>query len=214
MKAKNSVVICDIDGTVANLEHRLRFIKNPDGSKKTKAEGLDWDGFHLACKDDTPYDDIIEMLHDLYSYTPKKRELLFFSGRNDVVQDITLAWLQHYIDSDIQASQLHMRNHKRDSFPSGAYHPDTLVKHNMIKRLGLTPEAVLCILDDRQGVVDMWRDNGYRCVQVDAWKEPSKAKAKYIDVNTDAVATTFQELMTDTWERKEELESRLKWAKK
>jgi len=49
--------------------------------------------------------------------------------------------------------------------------PDTEVKLEMVRELGLTPDDVLCVLDDRQCVVDMWRENGFRCLQVDAWEE-------------------------------------------
>ena len=44
-------------------------------------------------------------------------------------------------------------------------------KLEMMRELGLTPNDVLCIFDDRQCVVDMWRENGYRVMQVAAWKE-------------------------------------------
>ena len=51
---------------------------------------------------------------------------------------------------------------------------DVTVKYEMMYDYKFMPEDVLCILDDRQGVVDMWRENGFRCLQVDAWKEPPK----------------------------------------
>jgi hypothetical protein len=55
----------------------------------------------------------------------------------------------------------------------GDHRPDTTVKYEMMYELKLMPEDVLCILDDRQAVVDMWRENGFRVMQVDAWKEPA-----------------------------------------
>ena len=45
------------------------------------------------------------------------------------------------------------------------------MKLEMMQELGLKPRDVLVILDDRQCVVDMWRDNGFNCHQVNAWKE-------------------------------------------
>ena len=39
------IIICDIDGTIANLQHRLHYIRNPEGTK-------DWDSFHVTCTDD------------------------------------------------------------------------------------------------------------------------------------------------------------------
>tara|TARA_R100000152_G_C6778259_1_gene208785 strand:- start:1020 stop:1460 length:441 start_codon:yes stop_codon:yes gene_type:complete len=48
---------------------------------------------------------------------------------------------------------------------------DVTVKREMFKKIGLTPDNVVAVLDDRQGVVDMWREEGFLCLQVDAWKE-------------------------------------------
>ena len=56
----------------------------------------------------------------------------------------------------------------------GDYRPDTTIKYEMMYELKITPDDVLCILDDRQSVVDMWRKEGFRCLQVDAWKEEPK----------------------------------------
>ena len=58
------------------------------------------------------------------------------------------------------------------------FRPDTEVKLEMVQDLGFTPDDVLCIFDDRQSVVDMWRANGYRCLQVNAWKEQDDETAK------------------------------------
>jgi hypothetical protein len=160
------VVICDIDGTIADVRHRLPYIQNADGTKKKKP---DWDAFHAACVDDPPFKDVILMVDMLWrgtcgcGYAPL--DLHFLSGRNEVAREVTKQWLgKHFgIDFDLYHS-LSMRkaNDRR---------PDTEVKLEMVHELGLTPDKVLCIFDDRQSVVDMWRENGYRCLQVAAWKE-------------------------------------------
>ena len=71
----------------------------------------------------------------------------------------------------------------------GDFRNDVEVKHEMIHSLNITPDDVLCILDDRQGVVDMWRQEGFRCLQVDAWKEEPKRHhlmdADLDDLNTE-----------------------------
>ena len=215
MKDKK-IIICDIDGTIANLEHRLHFIKNPDGSKKKKP---DWDSFHKTCEDDTPYKDVIEILRNLYDAGRRtgiegsEREIYFFSGRNEWVRNETIAWLYHHVIShsmchpvEIEYLDAKMWEARGVSYSlreerggkilrsdeggnaegkyfflqpnlfmrsEGDRRPDTVVKLEMMKSLGLTPDDVLCILDDRQAVVDMWRANGFRVMQVDAWKEPA-----------------------------------------
>ena len=165
------IIICDIDGTIANVQHRLHFIKNPDGTKKSYKD-TDWDSFNAACENDEPYKDVIEVVHSLVLGHGNgcnvcgavEREVYFFSGRNESVRSETAQWLQKHVH--LGCSHLHMRseNDRR---------PDTVVKLEMLMSLGLTPDDVLCILDDRQSVVDMWRENGFRVMQVDAWKEPA-----------------------------------------
>ena len=167
MKTKNKIVICDIDGTIANLQHRLHFIKNPDGTKKKKP---DWDSFHKACVDDTPYGDVIEIIlnHQKCGY-----RLYFFSGRNGLMWDETVEWLYKHVGERWWNLQMREPNDRR---------PDTVIKLEMMKSLftikdglqvAMTPDDVLGIYDDRQSVVDMWRKNGFRVFQVDAWVEES-----------------------------------------
>ena len=185
-----NIIICDIDGTIANLQHRLHFIKNPDGTKKKKP---DWDSFHKACVDDTPYDDVIEILCSLVEPVGNwaGREVYFFSGRNASVRRETIEWLEKHVPiTKVRWARPYSDEVRNDPdydprFPydrgewfnhllmrsEGDRRPDKIIKLEMAERAGLTPDNVLCILDDRQSVVDMWRENGFRVMQVDAWKE-------------------------------------------
>jgi len=158
------VIICDIDGTIADVRHRLHYIQNPDGTKKAKP---DWAAFHAACVDDPPFEDVIEVVDALSAGScgcgSTSKDLHFLSGRNEVAREITRKWLEKR-SWGWRDQPLHMRkaNDRR---------PDHIIKLEMVRELGLTPDKVLCIFDDRQSVVDMWRENGYRCLQVTAWKE-------------------------------------------
>tara|TARA_R110000744_G_scaffold140_1_gene498 strand:+ start:270 stop:746 length:477 start_codon:yes stop_codon:yes gene_type:complete len=157
---KKRIIICDIDGTIADLAHRLRFIKNADGTKK-RGKNADWKSFHAACVDDTPITDVIEIVKSL----AVGRNVLFVSGRNATVREETEQWIKNYFDFKwIDGCNLHMRK-------GHDFRPDTEVKLDIVNKLGITPENVECVLDDRQSVVDMWRENGFRCLQVNAWSE-------------------------------------------
>ena len=161
------IILCDVDGTLADVNHRLHYIKNDDGTLKPYAE-RDWDSFNEACAEDRPNTDVIEVLRSLVRSPNGERLVYFLSGRNEVVRDTTVAWLQKYVlphESKISITK-DLRMRKADD-----RRPDTEVKLDMVRELGLTPDDVLCILDDRQCVVDMWRENGFRCLQVDAWEE-------------------------------------------
>lgn len=173
-EVKNKIIICDLDGTIANIEHRLHYLKGP---KK------DWDSFFEMCYYDKPYKDVIHILETI-TYDPEKT--YFFSGRSAKYWMHTVDWLETHVDFceagfNFQG-QLFMRK-------EGDFRDDVEVKREMIKNLQIrkwnrseatfpleqvTPDDVLCILDDRQGVVDMWRQEGFRCLQVDAWKEEPK----------------------------------------
>lgn len=170
------IVLCDLDGTLADVNHRLHYIKNDDGTKKTRKES-DWGSFHTECINDVPNNDVIEILNSLVRGWGSgcnmcgavEREVYFLSGRNDVVRAETVEWLQKHVTdyehwSETCRAQLVMRK-------NGDFRPDTEVKLEMVQELGLTPDDVLCVLDDRQCVVDMWRENGFRCLQVNAWEE-------------------------------------------
>ena len=191
------IIICDIDGTIANLQHRLHYIRNPEGTK-------DWDSFHVTCTDDEPYRDVIRILWDLYDAGRRRgqegssREVYFFSGRNEAVRPQTIRWLWRHVLSPSMCHEVEitpdeykslwtngmahtLRDHDKKLFQlqpnlcmrsEGDRRPDTTVKYEMMYDYKFMPEDVLCILDDRQGVVDMWRQEGFRCLQVDAWEEP------------------------------------------
>jgi len=151
-------IICDLDGTLADLTHRLHHIK---GGKK------DWDAFHAQCVNDKPHEDVIEIVNTFRVGScgcgyPRK-DLYILSGRNEVVRDETVRWLEDNTPFTL-GTTLAMRkaNDRR---------PDTEVKRDMVRELGLTPDNTLCVFDDRQCVVDMWREMGFRCLQVQAWSE-------------------------------------------
>jgi len=153
-------IICDLDGTLADLTHRLHHIK---GDKK------DWDAFHAECVNDKPHDDVIEIVDTFRlgscgcAYPSK--DLYILSGRNEAVRDETVRWLEEHV-SGVEDWDIQLRMRKAND-----RRPDTEVKRDMVRELGLTPDNTLCVFDDRQCVVDMWREMGFRCLQVQAWSE-------------------------------------------
>ena len=47
------------------------------------------------------------------------------------------------------------------------FRDDSVIKLEMMQQFKLLPENVLCIFEDRHYVAEMWRDNGYRVMQLD-----------------------------------------------
>ena len=159
------IIIADLDGTLADLTHRLHHVK---GTKR------DWDAFHAECVNDKPITDVIEIVNtfELAGICGRGYELYVLSGRNAIVRKETTQWLEEHVSGveDWDTRLLMRKGHD--------FRPDTEVKLDMVQDLGITPDDVLCIFDDRQSVVDMWRANGYRCLQVNAWKEQDDETAK------------------------------------
>ena len=62
-----NIIIFDLDGTIANISHRVHHLKgyeNPDGSWNKKAN---WSKFHDSISEDTVVEPIKFMLNHLYS---------------------------------------------------------------------------------------------------------------------------------------------------
>jgi len=137
--------IFDLDGTLANVTHRLPLIKGP---KK------DWNAFFDACVHDTPNSYVVRLNHILFS----TMTVIISSGRPDSHNDQTVKWL---MDNDVRYHILMMRKAKD-------FREDTIVKREMLARirieLGFKP---VFAIDDRPSVVDMWRENGVPCFAVD-----------------------------------------------
>ena len=137
------IIAFDFDGTLADITHRLHFIK--DGRK-------DWPAFYRACVDDTPIAPIVTLCASLVW---AGHAIQIWSGRSDIVRAESEHWLNQYA---IVHSGLRMRK-------DGDYRQDAVVKAEWLESLPEAERPQLAF-DDRQQVVDMWRAHGVRCCQV------------------------------------------------
>lgn len=146
--------IFDLDGTLANIEHRLHFIQQRQ---------KDWPGFFAACPYDKP---IIETLKTLWSLRKGGAEIWIWSGRSDEVRKETMAWLQdhsvfHSYWNPMRAPESLMMR------PAGDHQPDVKLKYGWLANLE-PPERnrLTAVFEDRDSVVQMWRAAGVTCFQV------------------------------------------------
>jgi hypothetical protein len=139
------VIIFDIDGTVANCTHRQHHVQ-----QKPRR----WDLFNKAIPLDTPHDDII-WLFKLLANEPDT-VMLIASGRGEDNRPETEVWLA---DNAINYKKLYMRRSK-DS------RPDNIVKKEILDQIRAEFGEPYMVFDDRNQVVNMWRENGVRCLQV------------------------------------------------
>ena len=140
-------VVVDIDGTIADITHRLPYVKN---KKK------DWKTFFDLCDKDSPIPDIIQLVKDLYL---SGYRIVFFTGRREVIREKTIEWLQKNLPF--------LDKYDVDFRGKSDYRNDSVIKEEMLYDYFDNPkEDIFLVLDDRDRVVEMWRKNGIRCLQV------------------------------------------------
>lgn len=138
--------IFDIDGTLANGEHRVHHIVRSDGKPK------DWDNYFAAMRDDTP----ITPLFRLANALSVCYEIVYVSGRPEEYREHTETWLAKH---GMPPGPVYMR-------ALGDRRDDNIIKIELLAKLiedGFTP---IMAFDDRNRVVKAWRDAGICCAQV------------------------------------------------
>ena len=139
----SSLAFFDLDGTLADLSHRVHHAHNKD-----------WREFFANVHNDTPIYPIVRVAQALYM---DGHRVVIVSGRSDECEAATIQWL---VKHNIPYSAMFMRR-------AGDHRPDNIVKlemyHKRILPMFGKPDI---IFDDRQQVVDMWRAEGLVCVQV------------------------------------------------
>ncbi|WP_250536651.1 hypothetical protein [Caballeronia sp. AZ10_KS36] len=139
------IVLFDLDGTIGLIQHRVHHIS---GKRRN------WPAFFAACGDDLPNVPVIETLH---THAARHR-IWIASGRSDEVRAETEAWLDLYVGMQ-HIDTLLMRR-------AGDRQADDRLKRGWLHNGSIPRERVLCVYDDRQRVVDMWRSEGLACFQV------------------------------------------------
>lgn len=143
---KRNVVIVDLDGTLCNSSHRDHL-----------AHQKLWDEFNAASANDEPWEDVAVLIKSMQLQGFKFYGL---TGRSHKWYSVTLAWLMRH---GITLDALMMR-------PEGDWSSDHDLKPKMLAAMFGDMESakgrVLFILDDRDKVVEAWRNHGFRCWQV------------------------------------------------
>lgn len=142
-------VIFDIDGTLADLTHRLHFVT---GDRR------DWGAFFEGMADDGCYADIRDLV---FALGRDGNRILLCSGRPDNYRAATETWLSNH---DIPYDALYMR-------PADDTRPDFIVKAQLLAGMREDGYEPWLTIDDRPSVVSMWREQGLTCLQCRDWDE-------------------------------------------
>lgn len=145
------LVVFDIDGTLANIEHRLDYVRS-----KPK----NWKAFDAGIPNDKVNEPVAEVFDAMVL---GDHTVILASGRNERSRKATVDWLNR--NSFGSYAKLYMR--KADDFRN-----DSIVKREMLDEIiadyGKKPDMVF---DDRPRVVNMWRDAGIFVFDVYQGKE-------------------------------------------
>lgn len=141
-----NIYLVDMDGTIADLSHRLHFIEN--GNRQ-------WLEFFAAVPDDKPIPEVIKTVQLLSQAGAK---IILVTGRSEVCKLKTIEWLR---TNEVPFDDLYMRN-------ENDHRPDNIVKSELLdKILGeYAGWQIIAAMEDRKQVVDMYRSRGLRVFQV------------------------------------------------
>ena len=138
------VIVFDIDGTLANIEHRRSFVA-------TKPKN--WKAFTAGIPNDTPHEDIVFLarLFDLHRF-----KVILCSGRSEESRVVTENQMEGF---GVEFNALYMR-------PAGDHRPDNIIKVELLQQIRKDFGKPFLWFDDRQQVVDAIRAEGVRVLQV------------------------------------------------
>jgi hypothetical protein len=139
-----SYVIVDIDGTIADVRHRLHHIHGP-GRKN-------WKAFFEAMDGDLPISNMLHYVRQL----AEDHNILIITGRPDNYRERTERWLRK---NQVPFDKLYMR-------PAGDHRPDYEAKAAVLE--DISPKRIVMAIDDRPPVCDMWEAHGIRCLRVES----------------------------------------------
>jgi FMN phosphatase YigB (HAD superfamily) len=142
-------ILFDIDGTLANIEHRTHFVS---GKKK------DFDAFNEAMVDDVPNEPIVTLLNSL----EHKFQIVYVTGRLERYREVTEKFLEGVKQWWTHDLYLLMRPDDQ------RYIPDYEVKQKLLDEIlaEIDKDNIVFAVDDRSRVVKMWRDNDITTLQV------------------------------------------------
>jgi hypothetical protein len=146
--SERPIVIVDIDGTIADVHHRLHHIEGR-GRKN-------WKRFFEEMDRDTPIPAVIAKVRELAADS----EIVMLTGRPERYRARTVAWLERH---EVPFDRLLMR-------PDGDRRSDFVTKEELLGEL--EGRAVSLAIDDRAPVCEMYRRHG-----LDVWEIAADASA-------------------------------------
>ncbi|WP_183091336.1 hypothetical protein [Streptomyces radicis] len=141
--AGRSLAVFDLDGTLTDTRHRLRFLERSP---------RDWEAFFAAAADDPPLGRGVALALEHAATS----DLAYVTGRPERLRGATVDWLRAH---GLPRGELLMR---RD----GDRRPARVAKPELLRRLARGRKVAVVVDDDRL-VCDAYRRAGFRVVHAD-----------------------------------------------
>ena len=155
-------IICDLDGTLFDVSHRLPLLKNCRNEE-------DYDKFHAMHTEDKLNDKIKNLLDICYGYYyefAKYIKIIYITGRHEKFRNKTIKQLEkdglNYFNPIFTETELEL--YMKSSYE--IYTPDFVKDTLKIIFEKYGKENCLFVLDDRPATVKIYRDAGLLCLQV------------------------------------------------
>lgn len=133
-----SVIVSDLDGTLADVDHRRHFVSEKPKDYRSFYESMVMDGVRY---------DVLERVEE--AVEKHDSELIIVSARPDNYREKTEKWLTEH---GIEYSALLMRK-------VGDHRPDVVIKEE-IYNMHLKGRDIRLVFDDRPRVIRMWESFG------------------------------------------------------
>lgn len=152
------IVVVDIDGVIADVRHRLHFLR---GRQR------DWDGFFGAAPDDPP---LAEGRSEIERALAEGLGIVYLTGRPERCRGATQGWLA---DHGFPDAPLVMRS-ERDRRPARTF------KVEALRELALS-DRIARVLDDDAAVVRAVSEAGFPVVHA-GWMSDAPAEQLLLEV--------------------------------
>jgi hypothetical protein len=140
------IVLVDIDGTITKVGDRINHLNETP---------KDWDSFYKRCGEDLPVENIIRLVLKLSFTNP----IVFCTGRRESCRTETVKWIKEHMGFSEGDYKLLMR-------ADGDFRHDTKAKPELLEKAGIKLSHIEFVLEDRNSMVNKWRELGLTCLQV------------------------------------------------
>jgi uncharacterized HAD superfamily protein len=143
---KPTAHIYDVDGTLANVDPYLHYVRGPN---------RDYEAFHEASIGALPNIEVVEMLNNAVA---DNHSILIVTSRKDKWRGLTSMWLAK---NNLTSHALFMRADDDNR-------PDYEAKKDMLDKIN-KHWLVLHAVDDNPNVIKLWQDHGIPTTKIGTW---------------------------------------------